>query len=215
MVMYFGMTNAPGAFQALMNHIFHDMIMAGKLVVYLDDIMIYAKTLEEHRVIILEVLKRLRQHDLYLKPEKCKFDKTSTEFLGIIISEEGIMMDPIKLNGVIDWPAPKKLKELRGFTGFANFYRRFIENFSELARPLNNLTKKDVPWKWEREQQEAFDALKKRFTTAPVLKMPNPEKQYRLECDASNYATGAVLSQEYNGNWHPIAFMSKSFNETE
>src|SRR5258708_38034729 len=100
------------------------------------------------------------------------------------------MMDPIKLNGVIDWPAPKKLKELRGFTGYANFYRRFIENFSELARLLNNLTKKDVPWKWEREQQEAFDALKKRFSTALVLKMPNPENLFHETGTTEIYTTG-------------------------
>jgi len=215
LVMYFGMTNAPGAFQSLMNKIFREMISNGKIVVYLDDILIYSKTLEQHREIVREVLRRLKQHNLYLKPEKCEFEKLQTEFLGLIISEGKIAMDPIKMAGVADWPTPKKLKESQGFMGFANFYRRFIKGFSEIARPLNNLAKKDNPWRWEEEQQKAFDTLKKAFTTAPVLKMPDPNKKYRLECDASNYTTGAVLSQQYEENWHPVAFQSKSFNETE
>jgi len=98
---------------------------------------------------------------------------------------------------------------------FANFYQGFIKRCSEIARPLNNLARKDNPGKWEKEQQDAFNTLKKAFTTAPVLKMPNPDKKYRWEFDASNYITGAVLSQQYEENWHPVAFQSKSFNETE
>jgi hypothetical protein len=215
LVMYFGMTNAPGAFQSLMNEIFQDMIMKGQIAVYLDDILIYNKEIGEHQKTVTEVLRRLRLHDLYLKPEKCEFHKLRTEFLGLIISEGSVEMDPIKLSGVADWPTPRRLKDVQGFMGFANFYRRFIKGFSEIARPMNNLAKKDKIWKWEEEQQNAFDELKRAFTTAPVLKMPDPNKKYRLECDASNYATGAVLSQQYDENWHPIAFQSKSFNETE
>jgi len=123
LVMYFGMTNAPGAFQSLMNEIFRDLIMNNRVVVYLDDILIFSKTLEEHRKYNREVLRRLRLHDLYLKPEKCEFEKLQTEFLGLIIPEGKIGMDPIKLAGVADWPTPRKLKEVRGFMGFANFYR--------------------------------------------------------------------------------------------
>ena len=215
LVMYFGMTNAPGAFQSLMNEIFRDMIINNQVVVYLDDILIFSKTLEEHRRLNREVLRRLRLHDLYLKPEKCEFEKLSTEFLGLIISEGNTGMDPTKLSGVADWPTPKKLKDIQGFMGFANFYRRFIKDFSEIARPLNDLTKKNTTWEWGEKQQLAFLNLKKEFTTAPVLRMPDPTKQYRLECDASNYATGAVLSQKYDDLWHPVAFQSKSFNETE
>ena len=122
LVMYFGMTNAPGAFQSLMNEIFRDMISNRKIVVYLDDILIYSKTLEQHREIVREVLRRLKQHNLYLKPEKCKFEKLQTEFLGLIVSKGKIAMDPIKMAGVADWPTPRKLKESQGFMGFANFY---------------------------------------------------------------------------------------------
>ena len=215
LVMYFGMTNAPGAFQALMNEIFRDLIMDNKVAVYLDDILIYSKTMKEHIEIVNEVLQRLQDNDLYLKPEKCEFHKTKTEFLGLIISEGNIEMDPIKLKGVADWPTPRKLKDVQGFMGFANFYRRFIQDFSEIARPLNNLTKKSVTWTWDKEHEAAFQSLKKKFIEAPCLKMPDPNKKYHLECDASNYATGAILSQQHNENWHLVAFQSKSFNETE
>jgi hypothetical protein len=213
--MYFGMSNAPGAFQVLMNEIFKDMIVACLIVIYLDDILIFSKTREEHIKVTKKVLARLRKHDLYLKLEKCDFNKKETEFLGIIITDGQIKMDPIKLKGVADWPAPAKLKEVQAFMGFANFYQRFINGFSEIARPLNNLAKKNNPWKWEEEQQKAFKQLKKRFMEGPVLKMPDPGKQYRIKCDASNYATGAILSQQYGDEWHPVAYQSKSFNETE
>ena len=215
LVMYFGMSNAPGAFQALMNEIFKDMIVLCLIVVYLDDILIFSRTKEEHTRDVREVLTRLRKHDLYLKPEKCKFNKKETEFLGIIVSDGHIKMDPIKLTGVANWSTPKKLKEVQAFMGFANFYRRFIKNFSEIARPLNNLAKKNTPWKWEEEQQRAFMELKKKFTEEPILWMPDPKKQYRIECDVSNYATGAILSQQHENNWLPVAYQSKSFNETE
>jgi len=127
---------------------------------------------------VKEVLNRLRQNDLYLKPEKCNFDQQKTEFLGLLISANRVEMDPVKLTGVKDWPTPKKLKEVQAFIGFANFYRRFIKNFSEIARPLNNLAKKDTPFTWGESQQEAFNTLKETFLTAPILKMPNPAKQY-------------------------------------
>ena len=120
--MYFGMTNAPGAFQVLMNHIFRDLIINNQVAVYLDDILIYSKMLEEHRKIVNQVLQRLAEYDLYLKPEKCEFDKTKTEFLGLIISQGNIEMDPVKIKGVSEWPTPKKLKDVQAFMGFANFY---------------------------------------------------------------------------------------------
>jgi len=178
LVMYFGMTNAPGAFQSLMNEIFRDMIINMLIVIYLDDILIFSKSLTEQHKTTQEVLRRLRLHDLYLKPEKCEFNKLKTEFLGLIVSEGQIEMDPVKLSGVADWPTPKKLKDIQAFMGFANFYRRFIKDFSEIARPMNDLTKKNTLWNWDTEQQQAFDILKKKFTEAPVLKMADPSKKY-------------------------------------
>jgi hypothetical protein len=129
-----------------MNSIFADLIVQGKVAVYLDDILIFTSTLEEHRTIVNEVLSRLKKHDLYLRPEKCEFEKTEIEYLGLVIREGEICMDPTKVEAVRNWPVPKTLRDVRGFIGFANFYRRFIKDFSKIARPLHDLTKKDTPW---------------------------------------------------------------------
>ena len=125
-------------------------------------------------------------------------------------------MDPGKLKGIQDWPAPTTVKQVREFLGFENFYRRFIQGFSEIARPLNKLLKKDRKFKWTTECQQAFDDLKTRFTSEPVLMMPDQTKPFQIECDASKYASGAVLTQlDSNGDRHPCAFISKMFSPTE
>lgn len=216
LVMFFGLTNSPATFQALMNSIFSDLIAAGKVAVYLDDILIFTKTLEEHREIVHEVLKRLEQHDLYLRPEKCEFEQESIEYLGLIISEGQVRMDPVKVAAVKEWPIPTCLREVRGFLGFANFYRRFIHNFAHMARPLNDLTKKEVEWTWEDEQQKAFDSLREAFITAPILALWDPARPTRVEVDASGFATGGALMQQgEDGLWHPIAFRSASMDPAE
>ena len=151
-VMYFGMTNSPATFQALMNSVFADLIAKGEVAVYMDVILIYSKHLKEHHQVVQEVLKRLEHYDLYLKPEKCEFEKGSMEYLGIIIRPGEVQMDPGKVAAVKDWPTPTTLKEVQAFIGFANFYRRFIKDFSTMACPLQDLTKKDVPWHWSQEQ---------------------------------------------------------------
>jgi hypothetical protein len=143
-VMFFGLTNSPTTFQALMNTIFADLVAAGKVAVYLDDILIYSSTPDEHRNTTHKVLQRLLAHDLYLRPEKCEFDREEVEYLGLIIKKGQVTMDPVKVKAVADWPTPRNLRELRGFLRFANFYRRFIKDFAKIARPLNDLTKKDV-----------------------------------------------------------------------
>ena len=125
-------------------------------------------------------------------------------------------MDPGKVAAVRDWPTPKNLKEVRGFIGFANFYRRFIKDFAKLARPLHNLTKKEVPFHWDQEQQKAFDDLKTAFTTAPILRLWNPELPTKVEVDASGFATGGViLQQQEDEHWRPVAFQSSSMNDAE
>ena len=133
--MFFGLTNSPATFQSLMNSIFADLIAVGKVAVYLDDILIFTATLEEHHKIVHEVLRRLRKHDLYLRPEKCEFEREQIEYLGLVIREGQVAMDSAKVEAVRNWPIPKTLKDVRGFLGFANFYRRFINGFSRLARP--------------------------------------------------------------------------------
>ena len=215
-VMFFGLCNSPSTFQRMMNTIFADMMQEGWIVIYMDDILIFSADLEEHRKRTRRVIERLKEHDLYLKPEKCYFDVPEVEFLGLIIRHNEIAMDPVKIDGVVGWKPPTCLKDVRSFLGFANFYRRFIPHFSDRARPLVDLTKKDVRWHWDDEQQKAFDDLKAEFVKAPVLKMPEEDKPFALETDASKFATGGVLrQQDNNGDWHPCGYISQSLNPAE
>src|ERR1700761_9113407 len=186
--MYFGMTNSPATFQALMNSVFADLIAKGKVAVYMDDILIYNADLKEHHQVVREVLKRLEHYDLYLKPEKCEFEKDLMEYLGMIIRPREVQMDPGKVSAVRDWPMPTTLKEVRVFIGFANFYRRFIKDFSTMACPFHNLTKKDVPQHWNQEQQKAFNTIEEQFCTEPILKVYDPELPTCIEVDASGFA---------------------------
>jgi len=142
------------------------------------------------------VLKRLQTNNLYTKAEKCFFEQSSIKYLGIIISENKVQMDEEKLSGALEWPVPTKVKQIQAFLGFANFYRRFIENFAKMSKLLSDLTKKDSTWTWGIEQQNAFEALKKTFTMAPVLRIPNDKDPFKLSTNASNFTTGAVLSQK-------------------
>ena len=216
LVMFFGLTNSPATFQALMNSIFADLIAEGKVAVYLDDILIFTITLEEHRQLVNEVLQRLKAHDLYLRPEKCEFEQEEIEYLGLVIREGEVHMDPSKVEAVRTWPTPKSLREVRGFLGFANFYRRFIKDFSKIARPLHDLTKKDIPWKWEDPQQIAFSTLRDAFISSPILVLWDSDRPTRLEVDASGFATGgALLQQDEAGHWHPVAFRSSSMQPAE
>ena len=214
LVMFFGLTNSPATFQTMMNDIFRDLINQGKVIIYLDDILIFSSDLDEHRRIVKEVLKVLRKHKLYLKAEKCEFEKTEIEYLGMIISEGIVKMDPVKLQGVEDWPIPKVKKDIQAFLGFTNFYRRFIKDYGKIAKPLTSLTG-NTKFNWGVAQQLAFERLKDAICSAPVLVIPNNQDPFRVECDASEFAIGATLSQYQNGAWHPVAFMSKAMSETE
>jgi hypothetical protein len=142
--MYFGLTNSPATFQTMMNEIFQDLITEGVVSVYLDDILIFTNSLNEHRQITRLVLDCMREHKLYLQPEKCEFEKTKIEYLGVIISHNKVEMDPVKIARVADWPMPSNKKEVQYFVGFVNFYRRFIPGFSHYACALFDLTMKDV-----------------------------------------------------------------------
>jgi hypothetical protein len=145
-VMFFGLTNLPATFQALINAIFADLIAEGKVAVYLDDIFIWSFTLDKHRKIVHKVLRHLEKHDLYLRPKKCEFEQSHVDYLRLVISSGKVSMDPVKIQAVRDWTLPMKLKEVRSFIGFANFYRRFIKDFSKICWLLHDLTKKDVPF---------------------------------------------------------------------
>jgi hypothetical protein len=217
LVMFFGLTNSPVTFQTMMNDMFTDMISEGVVVVYLDDILIFTKDLEEHRRITRRVLERLVEHQLYLRPEKCEFEKTRINYLGLIISENRVEMDPVKVAGVADWPEPCNKQEVQSFLGFANFYRQFIRNFSHHARPLFNLTKNEQKWQWTSSKISAFQKLKELVTSAPVLTTPTDDQPFCIEADSSDFTTSAVLSQLSleDGKWHPVAYYSKSLSETE
>ena len=217
LVMYFGLTNSPATFQTMMNAIFQDLITEGVVCVYLDDILIFTKTLEEQHRVTRMVLQRLREHRLFLRHDKCEFDKTQVEYLGMVISPDKVEMDPIKVDGVRKWPAPTNKKQVQSFLGFVNFYRRFIKDFSSHAKPLFELTRKDVKFTWGTSEELAFQTLKDLVTSSPVLIQPNLDDPFRVEADGSGIATGAVLSQvsRADGKLHPIAFLSKSLSEAE
>jgi RNase H-like domain found in reverse transcriptase/Reverse transcriptase (RNA-dependent DNA polymerase) len=215
--MFFGLTNSLATFQTMMNVIFCDLIMEGAIVVYLDDILIFTETLEELRKITRRVLALLKKHKLFLKPDKCKFEKTKVEYLGVIISHNSIEMDPAKVARVAEWPVPSNKKEVQSFLGFTNFYRQFIKDFSHHARPLFDLTKNDVKWHWTPKEQSAFDSLKSAVTSTPILASPDNSCHFCISADSSDFATGAVLSQlsAESGKRHPVAFLSKSLSPVE
>lgn len=221
LVMFFGLTNSPSTFQMMMNDLFKDLVLTGKVVVYLDDIIIFTNTLEEHRKIVRQVLQILRDNHLTCKPEKCKFEVQEVEYLGHVVAPGQVRMDPTKMEGVAQWKTPTNISEVRQFLGFANFYRRFIKDFSHIAAPLTKLTsiKNDhtLPWAtiWTATQQEAFDVLKKTITSAPVVAIPTDDAPFHLQTDALQFAIGAELSQLQNGLWHPVAFFSKSLSPAE
>lgn len=216
LVMPFGMTNSPATFQHFMNDIFRDM--ADKfVVVYLDDILIFSKDPREHSKHVRLVLQRLRDHNLHIKLEKCTFHTDTIEYLGFVVSPQGISMDSEKTKAIRDWPVPRNVRDIQSFLGFANFYRRFIDNYSKITVPLTRLTRKDIPFKWGPPAQEAFEQLKRAFEHTPILAHFDPTAHIVVETDASDYAIGCILSQILPGDndLHPIAFHSRTMSQAE
>jgi len=166
-VMFFGMTNFPATFQVMMNEILRNLINEGKVAAFVDNVLV--ETEEGHDEIVEEILRRLEENDLYIKPEKCVWKVRKIGFLGVVIGPNGIEMEKEKVDRVLSWPELKNMKDVRKFLGLTNYYRRFIKDFTQVARPINVLTRKDVNWQWGVEQQKAFDELKRVFTTKPVL----------------------------------------------
>jgi len=195
-VMFFGMTNSPATFQAMMNEILRNLINEGKVAVFIDNVLVRTETEKGYDEIVEEILRRLEENDLYIKPEKCVWKVRKIGFLGVVIGPNGIKMEEGKVDGVLSWPEPKNVKDVRKFLGLANYYRRFIKDFTRVARPINVLMRKDIKWQWGVEQQKAFDELKRVFTMKPVLVAPDLDKEFRVEADVSNYATGGVLSMK-------------------
>jgi hypothetical protein len=222
LVMFFGLTNSPSTFQEMMNVIYKEVIekhaRRGTIIrIYMDDIAIATTgTLQDHIDAVRDVLRVAEQHDLYFKLSKCTFHASSIDYLGVIIEKGMTRMDPVKIAGIKNWPIPTKVKDVRSFLGFCNFYRTFIRGFAHLARPLNELTRKDAEWSWESRHQKAFEELKHRVTTEPILAHPILTDPFELEVDASGFAMGAVLLQrKEDGKKHPIAYYSKTLSAAE
>ena len=210
----FGLRNAGATFQRLM-----DILMSGLhleiCLVYLDDIVVYAKTAEEHLERLKMIFQRLGEAGLKLKPEKCRFFRRSVSFLGHVISDQGIGTDPAKIEQVANWPTPASVQELRTFMGLSSYYRRFVRDFAKLASPLHSLMKKDATFRWSDEAQRSFETLKAALTSLPVLAMPPDHREYMLDTDASDYAIGAVLSQRQESVERVIAYASRSLDRRE
>jgi hypothetical protein len=212
-VMPFGLTNAPATFQRLMNTIYAGL---QNTLVYLDDTNVYSKTFEEHIQHLRNTFARLRAANLRCKISKCHFLKNQHAFLGHVISAEGIQPDPGKVIKVQEFPVPKNISQLRSFIGLASYYRRFIKDFATITYPINKLLKATRPYVWTRDQQAAFEALKKRLTEAPVLMHPNFEKPYQVHTDACKEGLGAVLVQYDSAKKeHPVAYISRALRKHE
>jgi len=218
LVMPFGLTNAPATAQRSMNNTLRKYLDIF-CVCYIDDILIYSLTLKEHKQQVRKVLQKLKEAVLFIKPEKYEFSVQKTTFLGFIISEEGLEIDPEKVNAVLNWETPKSVKDIQCFLGFANFYRYFIHRYSHLCQPLFNLLRKDVPFVWDVACEQVFDSLKKAFTSAPIARHFDPELETLVETDASDYVTSGILSQKHLENnklvLHPVVFISEKITPAE
>ena len=221
-VMFFGLCNSPATFQQMMNEIYRPVKekwaqKGTRIEIYMDDIAIATSTTEtDHIAAMTDVFEVADQHDLFFKPEKCTFHAPRIDYLGVIIEKGMTRMDPVKVEGIRNWPIPKSVKDVRSFLGFCNFYRPFMAGYAHDARPLNELTKKDVVFDWGERQQKAMDKLKNKVTSQPVLAHPDLNEQFELEVDASGFAVGAVLLQrKADGKKHPIAYYSATLNAAE
>jgi hypothetical protein len=225
LVMPFGLTNAPATFQAYINQALRGLVDSC-CIVYLDDILIFSRSKEEHAIHLQQICQRLREFELYGNPKKCEFYKEQMEFLGFIINKDGIQMDPQRIRTIQEWKEspPQTYRDVQVFLGFCNFYRRFIRQYANHSRPLSQLLKGskngrksgDLKKEWGPEQQQAFLTLLDAFTEAPILRHYDPARQSKIETDASDVALGAIYSQLFEDDkWHPIAFHSRQFKGAE
>ena len=213
-VLSFGLANAPSMFQRIM-----DLVLAGLTweccLVFVDDILVFSSTFDEHVERLGRVFDRLSAAGLKLKPSKCQLFQKRVSFLGHVVSGKGIEPDPAKVSAVTEWPVPRSVTEVRSFVGLASYYRCFLANFSEIAGPLLNLTKKGVPFVWDERCQTAFDRLKLGLVSAPVLALPLDGGGYVIDADCAGSAAGAVLQQWQSGQLRVIAYASRALSAAE
>jgi RNase H-like domain found in reverse transcriptase/Reverse transcriptase (RNA-dependent DNA polymerase)/Integrase zinc binding domain len=214
LIMPFGLTNAPGGFQRFLNGIFSDLLNI-YVIIYLDDILILSGNKDDHFRHVSEVLKQLRKHGLYANGKKCDFHSKSVDYLAHMIGPDGLQMDPAKVKVIQDWPEPQKVKDIQSFLGFANFYRQYIHNYSNIIVLLTQLTQKNIPWN-NKSCKLAFLTLKQAFISALVLTHYKPSCPLLIETDAFNYTLAAILSQvESNREIHLVTYLSQTFSDTE
>jgi hypothetical protein len=207
LVMPFGLTNAPATFQSVMNSVFEKVLRKGVLV-FMDDILVYTETVEQHAKQLTEVFQVLRDQQLNLKRSKCSFAKQNIEYLGHVIGIDGVATDSSKITAVKEWPRPKNLKELRGFLGLTGYYRKFIKHYGPISKPLTQLLRKGEVYQWTPVTEGAFQELKQALIQAPVLALPDFSQQFVVETDACQSGVGAVLMQQ----GHPVAYLSKALS---
>ena len=213
-VMPFGVTNAPSTFQRMMNSLFKEDL-DDFVLVYLDDILVFSTTLEEHIRHIRKALEKLRTAKLYARLHKCAFFQRRVEYLGFDVSADGIQPSPEKVKAIVEWPQPQSVRDVRSFLGLASFYRRFIKQFSRKARPLTDLTRDNVMWQWNEREQNAFNELKRSLVVAPVLKIPDFDLPFVVTTDASLVSVGAILEQDFGQGLQPVAYESRKLNPAE
>ena len=206
--MPFGFTGGPASWQWFINDLLWEYLN-DFCTAYLDDILIYSMNLKDHKQHVRKVLTKLQEAGIQADVDKCEFHVTETKYLGLMISNDGIKMDPVKVDAIKQWDSPTCVREVRLFIGFCNFYCQFIRDFSKIAGLLNSLTKKDVKFTWTNECKLAFEGLKQRVCEAPILKHFDPSKQYHVETNSSDYVSAGVLSQEDNGILYPVAYFSR------
>jgi len=198
----------------MINSIFQELLYEGILANYMDDFVILVKMMDELEEQMICFLKIAEKHNLYFKRLKCDFNMEEISILGVVVGRGQVQMENDKVKAAKEWKMPTKIKEVESFLGFANFYRQFIKNFSHIAKPLNKLKgKKD--WKWEEEEQKAFKELKDKITSQPVLTLLKREGKFQVKTDALRHTIGEVLSQEQEGKWKPIVFLSGTIQLVE
>ncbi|KAK6220785.1 reverse transcriptase domain protein [Colletotrichum tabaci] len=215
LVMPFGLTNAPATFQTMINHVLSEFIDIF-VVVYLDDILIFSPTLELHKEHVHKVLQKLQDAKLLVEAEKCEFHSKKVDFLGYTITPGQIEMEAKKVQAVRDWPTPQNVKDVQSFLGFVNFYRRFLKGYAGNVKCIQDLTRKDTPFEWTKERNNAFEKVKQQVSSEPVTRIPDPDKPFEVETDASDFAMGGQLGQrDEGGRLYPCAFFSKAFHGPE
>ena len=215
-IIFSGLTNLLATFQAMMNDILRDMINTGEVAAFMDNVLVGTEDKKRHDKIVEEMLRKMKENNLYIKPEKCIQKVKEIDFLGLVIGSGGIKIQEEKVAEVLEWLKPKIVKEVQKFLGLANYYRKFVKDFTKIAKSMHKLVRKDKKWNQGKQQEKAFKQLKQVFTTQLVLVVPDLDKEMRVEVDTSEYVTGGVLFMKCKDKkQRPVAFISKLLNEME